>query len=557
LNGLAVNGTTTPLPGGWNLLSVATTDVVTASTLSRDRTFDRTWEGDIAEVLVYNRALSAVESEQVGGYLTAKYGMTTAHGPPVISTYSPADNATAVTVGANLVATFSEPIAKGTGNITIRNLTDGTATNIAVTDAQVTVSGATLTINPTANLLAGKNYAIQIAATTIADLAGNNFAGITNDTAWNFGTEAPPPAFVMFADNFDRPNSTGLNASTVGKSGTLGALNWVQKVGSGGNASISGNSLFATGSTSGFSMSYVDHNFINAAISGGGGFSISIDLEHYSTQGTVRLAGIAMGMSKAEAEGWAHNVPTGFTYADLFVGYRGNQSAIQVFENGTEVINNTTAGDASTLPKKLKIDFTCSDFNVGSTVNYEITFGGAAMGTGSFTWSGTNENYIGVYSNMFPASGTTGQMDDFAVAALIAEPPSPYETWAVTNAPGSEPSEDIDGDGVPNAIEFVLGGDKNTKDLGKLPAATTDSGNMTFSFVRDRDSVDPRVSVKIEVSSSLSTWPGVFTVGSNTAGSSAAVTVADNGNGTDTITLSVPRAPDTKKFARLKVAITE
>ena len=155
----------------------------------------------------------------------------------------------------------------------------------------------------------------------------------------------------------------------------------------------------------------------------GGGFSISIDLEHYSTAGTIRHLGIAVGMSKAEAEGWAHNVPTGFTYADLFVGYRGNQSAIQVFENGTEVINNATAGDASTLPKKLKIDFTCSDFNVGSTVNYKVTFGGAAMGTGSFTWSGTNENYIGVYSNLFPASGTTGQLDDFSVSALMAEPP--------------------------------------------------------------------------------------------------------------------------------------
>lgn len=557
LNGLAVNGTTTNLPVGWNLLSVTTTDVVNASTLSADRTHGRSWEGDIAEVLIYNRALSAIESEQVGSYLTAKYGMTTTYGPPVILTQSPAHNDAGVAVTADLVATFSEPITKGTGNITIENLTDATSTSIAVTDAQVTVSGTTLTIKSTANLLSEKNYAIQIAATAVKDLAGSNFAGITSDTEWNFSTAEPPPSFVMFADNFDRPNSTDLNASTLGKSGSLGALNWVEKVGSGGDASVSGSSLFATGSTSGFSMSYLDHNFINAAISSGGGFSISIDLEHYSTQGTVRLAGIAMGMSKAEAEGWADNVPTGFTYADLFVGYRGNQSAIQVFENGTEVINDTTAGDASTLPKKLKIDFTCLDFNVGSTVNYVITLGGAAMGTGSFTWSGTNENYIGVYSNLFPASGTIGQMDDFAVTALVAEPPSPYETWTVTNAPGGEPHEDIDGDGVPNAIEFVLGGDKNTKDLGKLPAATTDSSSLIFSFVRDRDSVDPRVSVQIEVSSSLSTWPGVFTVGSSTAGSSAGVTVADNGDGTDTITLSVPRAPDTKKFARLKVAITE
>jgi hypothetical protein len=158
---------------------------------------------------------------------------------------------------------------------------------------------------------------------------------------------------------------------------------------------------------------------------------------------------------------------------------------------------------------------------------------------------------------LYPASGTTGQLDDFAVTARIAEPPSPYATWAVTNAPGSEPNEDFDGDGVPNAIEFVLGGDKNTKDLGKLPTATTDSGNMTFTFVRDRDSVDAGVSVVIEVGTSLGTWPNVFTVGGNTAGSSAGVTVTDNGNGTDTITLTVPQAPDTMKFARLKVAITK
>jgi hypothetical protein len=240
----------------------------------------------------------------------------------------------------------------------------------------------------------------------------------------------------------------------------------------------------------------------------------------------------------------------------LFVGYRGNQSAIQVFETGTEVINNTTAGDATTLPKKLKIDFTCSDFNAGSTVNYAVTFGGAAMGTGSFTWNGTNENYIGVYSNLFPASGTTGQLDDFAVAARMAGP-SPYATWAATNAPGSEPDDDSDGDGVPNAIEFMLGGDKNTKDLGKLPTATTNGGNMTFSFIRDRDSVDAAVRVVIEVGTVLGVWPNVFTVGSNTASSTAGVSVNDNGNGTDTVTLTIPRAPDTRKFARLKVAITE
>jgi methionine-rich copper-binding protein CopC len=356
-------------------------------------------------------------------------------GQPALTTLNPADNATGVAVGANLVATFNENVALGTGDITLKNLTDGTQTTIAVTDTtQVSISGAVLTINPTADLLAGKNYAIQIAATAIDDTAGNSFAGISDDTTWNFATLTSSSGSILFADNFDRANSTDLNASTSGKSGTLGALNWVQKVGSGGSSSISGNQLSGLGSTSGFSMSYIDHNFTDALISNGGGFSISIDLENYTTSGTVRHLGIAVGMSKAEAEGWAHNNPTSFTYADLFVGYRGNQSAIQVYDNGTRVINNTNAGAASTLPKTLKIDFALSGFNVGSTVNYTVTFGGVEMGTGSFAWTGTNENYIGVYSNL----NGTGLFDDFAVSSMGGDssPPEISSLSPTNNATG-------------------------------------------------------------------------------------------------------------------------
>ena len=65
------------------------------------------------------------------------------------------------------------------------------------------------------------------------------------------------------------------------------------------------------------------------------------------------------------------------------------------------------------------------------------------------------------------------------------------------------------------------------------------------------------VSVDIEVGTELGIWSDVFTVGANTASSTAGVTVTDNNNRTDTITLTVPLAPDTRKFARLKVAITE
>jgi len=122
----------------------------------------------------------------------------TADNPPAIVTLSPADDATGVAVGANLVVTFNEAISIGTGNITIKNLTDATESTIAITDSsQVTVAGAVLTINPTADLAAGKNFAIRIDATAIKDSSGNFFAGIADDTTWKFTTAASSATAVI------------------------------------------------------------------------------------------------------------------------------------------------------------------------------------------------------------------------------------------------------------------------------------------------------------------------------------------------------------------------
>lgn len=133
----------------------------------------------------------------------------------------------------------------------------------------------------------------------------------------------------------------------------------------------------------------------------------------------------------------------------------------------------------------------------------------------------------------------------------------PYDTWATVNATTGGPDDDFDGDGVPNAIEFILGGDKDSSDHDKLPTMATSGTNMTFTFVRDHNSIDPNVSVFIEVGTDLAAWPEIFTVGADTASSTDGVMVSDNGDGTDTITLTIPRSTDTRKFARLQVVVPE
>ena len=128
---------------------------------------------------------------------------------PTITLLSPLDEATEVALTANIVATFSESILKGTGNILIKKISDNsTVETIDVTSSLATVSGNTLTIDPTAPLDGATAYYVEIDATAIKDLADtpNFFAGITGNSAWNFtsftpDTTAPAITAVAPADN--------------------------------------------------------------------------------------------------------------------------------------------------------------------------------------------------------------------------------------------------------------------------------------------------------------------------------------------------------------------
>ena len=107
---------------------------------------------------------------------------------PTVTAFSPADEATGVAVSSNIVWTFSEDIAKGTGTIVLKTAA-GTvvATYDAASSTNLSISGSTLTINPTADLSYSTSYKVEMADGAIKDLAGNNYAGTTS---YNFTTVA-------------------------------------------------------------------------------------------------------------------------------------------------------------------------------------------------------------------------------------------------------------------------------------------------------------------------------------------------------------------------------
>jgi methionine-rich copper-binding protein CopC len=151
---------------------------------------------------------------------------------PTIQSLSPADDATGVAVASNLVATFSEPVQFGTGNITLFDSDDDTieafdvATEVGTGNGQVSIAGAVLTINPTASMEGSKGHYVQIAATAIDDLAGNSFAGIANKTTWSFTTAdavAPTVSSYSPADNATGVAIDATLVATFNETVTLGA----------------------------------------------------------------------------------------------------------------------------------------------------------------------------------------------------------------------------------------------------------------------------------------------------------------------------------------------
>jgi hypothetical protein len=114
------------------------------------------------------------------------------------------------------------------------------------------------------------------------------------------------------------------------------------------------------------------------------------------------------------------------------------------------------------------------------------------------------------------------------------------------------PGVDFDGDGLNNGVEFVIGSDP-TAFTGPAtpgyPTATVSGGNLIYTFKRSEAS--KAYPVTVETSTDLVTWPPANAYPIPTADTAGPpVTVSG-----ETVTVTIPMAPDLRKFARVMTDI--
>ncbi len=116
---------------------------------------------------------------------------------PLATRFIPADSAKLVPISSNLSITFNELIQPGTGAIRLKTADGKTVETF--TAANATVSGSTLTLNPTADLSVFTKYVLELDAGAVRDMAGNSSPA---SSSYDFQTASVDGLYHMFVVAF-------------------------------------------------------------------------------------------------------------------------------------------------------------------------------------------------------------------------------------------------------------------------------------------------------------------------------------------------------------------
>lgn len=416
--------------------------------------------------------------------------------PALVST-TPADEATGVAPATNLVAEFDETIVAGSGNIRIRNLSTGAPeTVISIANPQVSISGNTLTIDPTTDLHTADAYAIRIDAGALKDTTGNSFPGILDDATWNFTMAG------------------GKVLSAFDARGDIAFLNPLDK--------NSTNDLGVGPISSGrFSRTYLTFDLTGAS----------------AATGDMTLV-----LSPAGSENNTSSVPQTFT---LFVLASDWDGAAQPGPDGTAVAT---------------VSFTPQNPNDNRSIRFTsaalTTAFNNALGGNLYLGIKSDVEGPDVRSFVFLAPREEPDFLGFEprLNYFIAPGGDTFANWITgKSGVGSQTAvgDDPDGDGNDNGVENFFGTEPGVFSAG-LAVGTVNPGAGTFTFTHPQGSLASDLTASYRWSTDLVTF---HDDGASSGGTTVNFATSPNtpSAGNTTVTATVSGTPVQKLFVRVEV----
>lgn len=266
--------------------------------------------------------------------------------------------------------------------------------------------------------------------------------------------------------------------------------------------------------------------------------------------GTMTLSGVSGHTGNTTVNGGTLKLATGGTLR---------------FAPGANGVSNKVTGTAAAqFSGAFEIVLTGADTTVGNS--WVLVDVASRTFTSSFSVTGFSDpendgTWVG------NSSGRTWTFDE-ATGILSVAAGSGYGSWIDGFFPGETnpaivgAAADPDNDGVPNAVEFVLGGDpKNTMDAALLPTialVTNPSGlpagnYLKYTFRRTDASVSAGVVAGAEYDTDL--VPAWTTAVQGVGGVQIVTTDDGFAAGVDKVEVFVPRAANAKLFGRLNVQV--
>jgi hypothetical protein len=465
--------------------------------------------------------------------------------PPALVTKNPADDATDVVVSSDLVATFSESIVAGTGNISIRKSSDNSVVETidVSTPGAVSAIGGVFAITRTVTLDPGTAYYVNVTAGAIQDVTGNPAAAVTGSSAWAFTTSTATPLVV---ENF--------NASGAALNGTTADSFAAAITTAGGSSTWAASAAYlenGAASSVGSGLAYLNlGTFINDTKgTTAGKFDLTMTIAETSG------AWISLGFASSNTPSISQNFTTIGGRGTII--YRGQSSAsgpgeLDMF-GGPNNTNGVDGPDANTGFRTLTVSLNLTPaggYNASDNFG-TVSWSDSVLGNlGSFTYTSTQD----FGSLLVSLTNTSGAINSLAFYQT-GTPANTFASWISGFSVGGQTgiNDDFDNDGLDNAIENLMGTSPETFNQG-LTSISSSGGNLVF---RHTLSATPASDLtgSYEWSTDLVTWNAdEASAGGTTVAFGNPVVITPGTPDLVEITATVTGTPVGKIFARFKAA---